>query len=118
MTRSGNVRKLIPFTEKDPKDEQVTDLLETYLIREPPGILAWAVRGCLDWQTHGLQVPPEVEAETKKYRNEMDLVTGFLDDRCERIQHADVWRHQQLHAAYLQYIEGAEDAELSRGVQN
>ena len=80
--------KLIPFTEKIPKDEQVTDLLETYLIPELPGILAWAVRGCLDWQTHGLQVPPEVEAETKKYRNEMDLVTGFLDDRCERIQHA------------------------------
>ena len=104
--------KLIPFTEKIPKAEQVTDLLENSLIPELPGILAWAVRGCLEWQKHGLQVPPEVEAETKKYRNEMDLVTGFLDDRCETGKLSEV-RGAELHGAYLQYIEGDKDAHLS-----
>ena len=71
-----HVSRTYPFTEKIPKAEQVTDLRENDLIPELPGILAWAVQGCLEWQKTGLQVPPEVEAETKKYRNEMDLVSG------------------------------------------
>ena len=104
--------KLIPFTEKIPKAEQVTDIRDKYLIPELPGILAWAVRGCLEWQRHGLQVPPEVEAETKKYRNEMDLVSGFIDDRCETAALYEV-RGSELHGAYLQYIEGDKEAHLS-----
>jgi putative DNA primase/helicase len=105
--------KLIPFTEKIPKDEQVTDLRENYLIPELPGILAWAVRGCLAWQKGGLQVPPEVEAETRKYRNEMDLVSGFIDERCDTGPlHTDLGAN--LHAAYLQFIEGDKEAHLSQ----
>src|SRR5215510_8457257 len=51
--------KRIPFTEKIPKPEQISDLRENYLIPKLPGILAWAVRGCLAWQKNGLQEPPE-----------------------------------------------------------
>src|SRR5262245_17973921 len=105
--------KTIPFTEKIPKSEQITDLRETYLIPELPGILAWAVRGCLAWQQHGLRVPPEVEAETKKYRNEMDLVAGFLDDLCQAEALCET-RGSVLYGAYLQYIEGDKEAHLSR----
>jgi putative DNA primase/helicase len=103
--------KLIPFTEKIPKAEQITDLREKCLIPELPGILAWAVRGCLAWQKGGLQVPAEVEAETKKYRNEMDLVSGFIDDRCE--MRLGETLGSELHGTYLQYIEGDKEALLS-----
>jgi putative DNA primase/helicase len=104
--------KLIPFTEKIPKAEQITNLREKYLIPELPGILAWAVHGCLEWQEHGLQVPKEVEVETQKYRNEMDLVSGFLDEKCVSEKLCETLG-SDLHAAYLRYIEGDKDAQLS-----
>ncbi|MCR4296247.1 MAG: phage/plasmid primase, P4 family [Elusimicrobia bacterium] len=49
---------------------------------ELPGILAWAVRGCLEWQKTGLGAPGIVRAATKEYRTEMDTIGAFLDDRC------------------------------------
>jgi putative DNA primase/helicase len=104
--------KLIPFTEKIPKAEQQADLREIALLPELPGILAWAVTGCRAWQRDGLQEPPEVQAETQKYRNEMDLVSGFLDERCEIEAPSEV-RGSELHSAYLQYIEGDKEAHLS-----
>jgi putative DNA primase/helicase len=73
--------KLIPFTVTIPDSEQDRHLPEK-LQAELPGILAWAVQGCLDWQAHGLDEPPEVLAATHAYREEMDLLGGFLADRC------------------------------------
>jgi putative DNA primase/helicase len=53
------------------------------LHKELPGILAWALRGCLEWQqTHGLGVPKEVQRATASYRQDMDTVAAFLEDRC------------------------------------
>jgi putative DNA primase/helicase len=73
--------KLIPFTvtiadgQKDPK---LTDKLKA----ERAGILAWAVRGCLDWQRDGLAEPDEVRAATDRYREEQDIVRQFIKDCC------------------------------------
>ena len=36
--------------------------LERTLLEEAPGILRWAINGCLDWQAHGL-----VRQEPKDY---------------------------------------------------
>lgn len=47
-----------------------------------PAILAWAVRGCLEWQSHGLGVPPIVDAATEAYRQENDPIKGFIEERC------------------------------------
>ena len=52
------------------------------LVAELPGILLWAIAGCLEWQKNGLQEPDEVHAATNEYRGEMDLVGQFLDDTC------------------------------------
>lgn len=55
-------------------------------LRDPsiagPAILAWAVRGCLEWQRDGLGVPAAVEAATEEYRANMDPLAGFLEERC------------------------------------
>ena len=43
---------LIPFTVAIPpaeRDERLTEKLKA----EWPGILAWMIEGCLDWQRHG-----------------------------------------------------------------
>ena len=49
---------------------------------EAPGILAWAVQGCLTWQKQGLGMPPSVKAATAAYREESDHVGEFLEDCC------------------------------------
>ena len=51
---------------------------------EYSGILAWAVRGCLEWQRHGLGAPEAVSAATKRYRNDQDVFARFLDECCIR----------------------------------
>ena len=72
---------LIPFDVVIPKEEQDRELLAK-LRREFPGILAWAVGGCLEWQERGLDAPAEVLAATADYRVEMDKIGAFLTERC------------------------------------
>ena len=74
--------RLIPFTETIPPAEQDKKLPEK-LRAELPGILAWCVEGCLEWQREGLQAPDEVRKATGAYRSEMDVIGAFLRDECE-----------------------------------
>ena len=56
--------------------------LPAMLIAEAEGILAWLVRGCLEWQQRGLLIPEIVRAATDTYRHEHDLIAMFIDDKC------------------------------------
>jgi putative DNA primase/helicase len=70
---------LIPFTVAIEEKDQDKDLPEK-LRAELPGILAWAVRGCLEWQKQGLNPPKEVREATDRYRDEMDDLAAFLEE--------------------------------------
>ncbi len=73
--------RLIPFTQRfeGPKaDPKLADKLRTEL----PGVLAWMVGGCLEWQEHGLEEPKKVTEATQQYREEMDTLAAFLDEEC------------------------------------
>lgn len=61
---------------RDPK------LLEK-LKAEAPGILAWLVRGCLEWQQQGLGSAAEVAEATRDYIAAEDVLADFLADRCK-----------------------------------
>lgn len=50
------------------------------LKEEYPGILAWLVRGCLEWQKQGLNPPPSVIESTEKYRASEDLIGQFFEE--------------------------------------
>lgn len=69
--------RLVPFTVTIPERERDTRLPEK-LCAELPGILAWAVRGCLEWQAQGLGDPPAVTAATRDYRTESDTIGDFF----------------------------------------
>ena len=69
--------KLIPFTVRIPEAEMDTHLGDKLRL-ELPGILAWAVRGCLAWQEKGLETPAVVTAATAEYRDEMDVLAAFM----------------------------------------
>src|SRR5262249_46366742 len=73
--------KLVPFTVTIPEHEKDKHLSEK-LKAELPGILAWAVRGCLEWQREGLAEPEEVRAATASYQAEQDTVAAFLAACC------------------------------------
>src|SRR5262245_4817122 len=64
----------IPFTVRI-TDEEVDPGLFQKLRRELPGILAWAVQGCLEWQEMGGLNPPDAVLRAKTdYRTEMDVL--------------------------------------------
>lgn len=73
--------RLIPFDVTIPEEERDLDWPEK-IKEELPGILAWAVRGCKNWQEKGLQAPESVTRATKEYKNEMDIVSAFLLECC------------------------------------
>lgn len=60
----------------------IDDDLQTKLEAELPGILAWAVQGCLMWQKTGLNEPKVVSNATARYRHDQDILGDFLEDRC------------------------------------
>lgn len=69
---------LVPFTAT-PK--RVDPELAEALTAELPGILAWAVRGCLAWQAEGLVPPLAVRAATEQYFADEDPMGRWLGER-------------------------------------
>jgi putative DNA primase/helicase len=69
--------RLVPWSVVIPEAERDPMLVEK-LRAELPGILAWAVRGCLAWQTNGLGAPAVVRDATAAYRSENDALGEFL----------------------------------------
>ena len=72
----------IPFIVTIPDDEQ-NKKLTTELLEELPGILNWALQGYLEWQKVGLNPPIQVRAAVEDYRNEMDTINIFIDEKCK-----------------------------------
>ena len=68
---------LLPFEQYIPPEERDKQLLHK-LRGEMPGVLNWALAGCMEWQRSGLQPPEEVIAATQEYREEQDLLSNFL----------------------------------------
>jgi putative DNA primase/helicase len=45
-----------------------------------PGILQWAIKGCLAWQEQGLNVPECLKQATAEYRHEQNVLGHFVED--------------------------------------
>jgi putative DNA primase/helicase len=68
---------ILPFEKKPQAPDKE---LEEKLKAEWPGILRWAIEGCLDWQAHGLIRPPSVLQATTDYFDEQDTFRTWLED--------------------------------------
>ena len=97
--------RLIPFTVTIPDTEKDPRLAEK-LRSELPGILAWAVRGCLAWQREGLHTPAAVTDATASYRAESDLLGAFLEACTVATEGAQV-QAKELYAAYSAWCEAS-----------
>lgn len=84
-------------------DDKTKDpTMGTKLLAELPGILTWAVQGCLLWQREGLERPEIVRAATAEYRSENDKLGAFLAECCEIDPHASAIT-QFLYDAYTEW---------------
>lgn len=102
---------LVPFEVTFTGDKKDTKLPEK-LLAELPGILAWMVRGCLEWQRHGLKTPQKVLAATKEYREEEDVVGQFLAERCTRGELLSV-KASLLYDAFKRWQEQAGESKVT-----
>ena len=79
---------LIPFrftfvdNPQGPHERKRDPHLLEKLKAEAPGILAWLIRGCLEWQRQGLNPPEIVRVSTEQYRQDEDQLARFIDECC------------------------------------
>ena len=83
-TSDGTWRRiqLLPFDQQfngPRRDETLGDKL----VAELPGILAWCVRGAVEWHSRGLAPPPSVLEAAAAYRSDSDDVSEWLAVRVE-----------------------------------
>jgi len=103
--------RLVPFTVTIPDNERDNQLL-TKLRVEMPGILNWAIRGCLEWQQGGLRPPAIVTDAVRAYREESDTLGRFIAERCEVSKLAQV-KSSDFFRRYQQYAEQAGERWIS-----
>lgn len=106
--------KLIPFEVNIPK-EKVDKNLKYKLRKEFPQILAWAVEGCIKWQTEGgLGEPEKVIEATKDYKQEMDLISAFVE-QCVMIDYSatDRMMASELFAVYRAWAKANNEWEMT-----
>jgi putative DNA primase/helicase len=72
---------LVPFTVTIPLAERDPRLVEK-LRAEFPGILTWAIKGCLAWQAEGLNPPEVVRNATAEYLSSEDALGRWIEECC------------------------------------
>ena len=70
---------IVPFEKKPAQPDKA---LEEKLRAEWPGILRWAIDGCLAWQQQGLGRPRAVINATETYFSDQDTFAEWLAEKC------------------------------------
>ncbi len=104
---------LVPFAKKfwdtekgesGPAELEMDKTLPARLANATEGILAWAVKGCLDWQAQGLRMPGAVTAATSEYRTDQDQLQRFIDESCIVLAQASI-RGGIIYDAYKKWCQ-------------
>lgn len=103
---------LVPFTVTIPENERDPNLTDK-LRGEFPGILRWAVQGCLAWQQNGLAVPRVVREATERYFADEDTFGRWIEECC--IRESNAWtRSSDLFANWKAWCKRNGEHEGSR----
>ena len=100
---------LIPFDITIPEAERDLNLSEN-LKDEWPGILAWAVQGCIYWRGIGLKPPEAVKAATDEYLAAEDSFAIWLDEETTPANDAAFELTQDLFAKWKAWAERSGEA--------
>lgn len=104
---------IVPFvhTPINPDSE-----LESKLKAELPGIMRWAIDGCLDWQANGLVRPEVVLAATDEYFESQDLFGRWFEEQCDTSDKKAWTATKDLYASWAAYARrsGEEPGDVRR----
>lgn len=92
---------LIPFTVKIP-NEKIDKNLSWKLRKELPLIMKWAVDGCILWQKEGLKKPTCIQKSSDEYRQEMDVLSKFVED-CVKVDDKNKIKAGDLYHIYQKW---------------
>lgn len=73
---------MVPFTVIIPAHKRKKNL-GRQLVKELPGILNWALEGCEEWRKNGLMAPDTVRRAITEYKEEYDVLSEFIRERCK-----------------------------------
>jgi putative DNA primase/helicase len=96
--------RLVPFLRMFSGTDRDPTLEEHFRTVEAPGILRWAVEGCLEWQAQGLGEPTAVKDATSEYQTDSDPLADFIAECCESAVTA-VSKAGALHDAYHKWAD-------------
>jgi P4 family phage/plasmid primase-like protien len=115
--------KLIPFRARfyDSYDPDVPtngpfkDMsLPARLREELSGILSWAVEGCMKWlEAKSLTPADTVHNAIREYREDMDVIGAFIEERCETHPKNSV-AFQRLYNAYRDWCKDSGHSAFSK----
>lgn len=103
--------RLIPFLVSLPPEDQDPTIPDR-LIAEYPGILAWAVRGCLSWREIGLNEPEAVRLATADYAEAEDVMGAFLTE-CTMPYANGEEKSSEVFGRYKEYCEENNERAMS-----
>ena len=105
--------KMVPFNRTVAEADRDKNLEEKMERDELPGILAWAVLGCLDWQRQGLNDPEAVVSATQEYRDDEDVLGEWLGECCYLGPGAAILK-SELKASYTRWCQENHHDEVKR----
>jgi putative DNA primase/helicase len=74
--------RILPFNVIIPPEKRDSRLKDR-LLQELPGILNWALQGCLQWQQLGsLAFPSNALEQAAEYIKGQDVIGGFIEEEC------------------------------------
>ncbi|UZW55541.1 DNA primase [Sphingobium sp. JS3065] len=92
--------------EEHQKDRDLPNRLK----KEYPGILAWMVRGLIDWMENGFVEPEDVKLQSEAYRDDSDPLASFLR-MCTVEDHAGRVQSSHLYEVFCAWAKAAGEAE-------
>ncbi len=98
---------IVPFTVQIHPEDRDRDLVSK-LREEWPGIMRWAVKGCLEYQRIGLAPPAKVVEATNAYLESQDVFGEWLETKCEF--DPGYWvAPRNLYGSWCQFAEGSKE---------
>ncbi len=101
--------KVIPWEQHLRPDERDLDLPKKLAV-EHEGILAWMVRGLIDWMKHGFVEPESVQLASADYKHDSDPLSSFLK-LCTEPDAAGRVQSSHLYETFVAWAKAAGETE-------
>lgn len=103
---------LIPFNVTINEADRDTNL-PLKLKSEWPGILRWAIDGCLEWQRQGLNPPKIVSDATEEYLASQDAIGRWLNECCVVSPQIGATKASHLYESWKQWADKGNEFVMS-----